>query len=79
MVYRVYRVDPDGELGHLGDDTVQGWEPLLPSIGSQRANRGEILWVGGDRVDRKSARLGNPEYSKQPSAKRLHSQELEFL
>lgn len=51
MVYRVYRVKPDGELEHLADDTVQGWEPQLPPIGSQWADRGEIIWVGGDRVE----------------------------
>ena len=34
MTYRVYRFKANGELEHLGDDSVVGWEPP-PTQGSQ--------------------------------------------
>lgn len=44
MINRVFRVKPDGELEHLGDDIIEGWEPP-PLRGSQLAERGEVIWV----------------------------------
>ena len=50
MIYRVYRFKANDELEHLGDDSVQGWE-TPPLQGSQWPDRGEVVWVGGDRVE----------------------------
>ena len=50
MTYRVYRFKANGELEHLGDDSVVRWESP-PIQGSQWPNRGEVLWVGGDRIE----------------------------